>query len=160
VECTINGLGERAGNTSLEEVVMALSLRPDVYGCRHGVDTTKLVALSKCVAEASGILVAPNKAFVGRNAFAHESGIHQAGVIASSSLYEICDPEVVGACRSLPIGKLSGKAGLKSVLEGMGYSELSPVLIERLYEQTMLLADQSGSLTESDLRAIVRGVKG
>ncbi len=155
VECTVNGIGERAGNTSLEEVLMALTLRSDVYELMHGVDTTQLCALSSAVSAATRFVVPPNKAFVGKNAFAHESGIHQAGVLASASLYEICDPNLVGAVRRLPIGKLSGKAGLRALTTRLGY-QLSSQDISELYVRVMAFADRhDGSLCDEDVRSLI-----
>ena len=162
VECTINGVGERAGNTSLEEVVMALTVRSDRFGLVHGVDTTKLVELSRLVEYEYGIVVPPNKAFVGNNAFAHESGIHQAGVLKGANLYEICAPELVGATRRLPIGKLSGKAGLQAALVALGYDSVSSIDIRKIYEQVMRIADSNriGSFSEDELRTAVQTVIG
>ena len=162
VQCTINGVGERAGNTSLEEVVMALTVRSDRFGLVHGVDTTKLVELSRLVEYEYGIVVPPNKAFVGNNAFAHESGIHQAGVLKGANLYEICAPELVGATRRLPIGKLSGKAGLQAALVALGYDSVSSIDIRKIYEQVMRIADSNriGSFSEDELRTAVQTVIG
>ncbi len=155
VECTVNGIGERAGNTSLEEVLMALTLRPDVYALKHGVDTTQLCALSEAVSAATRFVVPPNKAFVGKNAFAHESGIHQAGVLASASLYEICDPSLVGAVRRLPVGKLSGKAGVRALAARLGH-ELSPHEVGELYARIMAFADaHGGSLSDDDVLSLL-----
>lgn len=135
-ECTINGIGERAGNTSLEEVVMALTLRPEQFGVCHQIDTTKLCTLSALVSSASGVAVSPNKAFVGANAFAHESGIHQDGTLKDPRLYEVCDPVLVGATRRLPLGKLSGKAGVLDALKKGGYLPTSAQL-EAIYTDFM-----------------------
>lgn len=158
VECTINGLGERAGNASLEEVVMALTLRPEVFGLGHNIDTAELMAISKVVEAASGIVVAPNKAFVGANAFAHESGIHQAGVSKDPMLYEVCDPALVGNVRRLPIGKLSGKAGLQSALSVLGYPIFAADVLGRIYDTIMQVADRTASLSEAELHEAVASV--
>ncbi len=157
VECTVNGIGERAGNTALEEVVMALTLRPDVYGCTHGVVTRELCTLSELVVATSRVVVPPNKAFVGRNAFAHESGIHQAGVVKQASLYEVCDPALVGAIRRLPIGKLSGKAGVQEALTRLGVVCTSGEL-ERIYAAIMEYADQHQVVPDSVITTIARRI--
>lgn len=120
VECTINGLGERAGNTALEEVVVALKVHSEVFRVQHSFDTTRLCELSKLTANASGVTVAPNKAVVGMNAFAHESGIHQDGTLKDSSLYEAFPPEFVGGVRLLPVGALSGRKGIEAALIAAG----------------------------------------
>ena len=120
VECTVNGIGERTGNASLEQVVTNVSLSPEEFLVWHGVDTTKFCDLSRLVADACGQPVALNQPFVGKNAFAHESGIHQDGTIKDSSLYELCPPEVVGNERRLPLGKLSGRAGIQARLAELG----------------------------------------
>ena len=158
VECTVNGIGERAGNTSLEEVLMAVSLRPEIFGVKHSVDTTKLVELSDLVSRVSGVLVQPNKAFVGANAFAHQSGIHQDGVLKDPRLYEICDPELVGATRRLPIGKLSGKAGLTAAITNLGFYNPTKTQVEKIYDLVMRQADEHGSLTEGELQKLVSQV--
>src|ERR1700687_3743024 len=121
VECTINGLGERAGNASLEEIVMAVKTRKDVFPCVTGIDTTQIVAASKLVSGITGFPVQPNKAIVGANAFAHESGIHQDGVLKSRETYEIMRAEDVGwNANKLVLGKHSGRTAFKARLCGRG----------------------------------------
>ena len=122
IECTINGLGERAGNTALEEVVMALKVRNDIMPYRTGVDTTKIMAISRRVATVSGFAVQYNKAIVGKNAFAHESGIHQDGMLKNRETFEVMRPEDVGLSgTSLPLGKHSGRAALRAKLKDLGF---------------------------------------
>lgn len=159
VECTVNGIGERAGNTSLEEVVMAFTLRPEVYGVVHGIDTTHLCIVSALVARASRLPVPPNKAFVGISAFAHESGIHQDGVLKDPRLYEICAPELVGAVRRLPLSKLSGKAGLAATLVRLGYVPTEPTL-DLAYQQCMAYADVHQALPDDVVHRIVHALTG
>lgn len=150
-EGTVNGIGERAGNAALEEVLMALTLRESSFGVGHGVDTTMLTALSHQVSEACGFVVPPNKAFVGRNAFAHESGIHQAGVLKAAGLYEICTPELVGNVRTLPLSKISGRQGLSAALSRIGYSATSQQL-EELYTAVMQEARTEKQVSDSFIR--------
>jgi 2-isopropylmalate synthase len=158
VECTVNGIGERAGNTSLEEVLMALTLRPDVFPFQHLVDTTALVELSRLVASASGMTVPQNKAFVGENAFAHESGIHQAGVLKAPGLYEICAPELVGASRRLPLGKLSGKAGVQATLVRLGYVP-SDTNVLHVYQAVTAYADLFQAVSDTDVERIAENLR-
>ena len=123
VECTVNGIGERAGNCSLEEVVMALRTRKDVYGLETGVDTTRLFPASRMVTTITGSMVQPNKAIVGKNAFAHEAGIHQDGVLKNKETYEIMCPEDVGIPENdLVLGKHSGRHAFRKRLESMGFT--------------------------------------
>ena len=123
VECTINGIGERAGNASLEEIVMAIKTRKDFFNLTTGIDTTQIYKTSRLVSELTGFPVQPNKAIVGANAFRHESGIHQDGVIKMPITYEIMDPKTVGIpARSLVLGKLSGRHAFKERLAELGYS--------------------------------------
>ncbi|MEO0912445.1 MAG: 2-isopropylmalate synthase, partial [Pseudomonadota bacterium] len=122
IECTINGLGERAGNTALEEVVMAMKVRHDIMPYETEIDTTKIMAISRRVASVSGFAVQYNKAIVGKNAFAHESGIHQDGMLKHAGTFEIMAPEDVGLTESnLVMGKHSGRAALRSKLEALGF---------------------------------------
>ena len=121
-EVTINGIGERAGNTSLEEVVMALKTRQPVFNLETGIDSTQIMRLSRMVSNYTGIVVQPNKAIVGANAFAHEAGIHQDGILKNQQTYEIMKPESVGVNQSLMIlGKHSGRHALKARMEELGY---------------------------------------
>jgi 2-isopropylmalate synthase len=156
VEVTINGLGERAGNASLEEVVMALRTRPTQFpGLGSTVQTEHLTAASRLVSYLTGFTVQPNKAIVGGNAFAHESGIHQDGVIKNPLTYEIMTPQSVGLSgSSLTIGKLSGRRGLGGKLKELGY-ELDAEALDEVYRQAIELADAKKEVTDEDLIALV-----
>jgi 2-isopropylmalate synthase len=156
VEVTVNGIGERAGNTSLEEVVMALHTRRAVFGLETGIDTTQIARVSRMVSNYTGIPVQPNKAIVGANAFAHEAGIHQDGMLKNQDTYEIMRPETVGVSRSrLVMGKHSGRHALKVRLEELGY-ELSQEEIDRAFERYKQLAGQE----EGDHRRRPRSARG
>ena len=156
VEVTINGLGERAGNASLEEVVMALRTRPTQFaGLASRVQTEQIMNASRLVSYLTGFVVQPNKAIVGANAFAHESGIHQDGVIKNPLTYEIMTPQSVGLAGStLSIGKLSGRRGLQSKLRELGF-ELEGEALDAVYRQAIALADAKKEVTDADLLAIV-----
>ena len=155
VEVTINGLGERAGNASLEEVVMALRTRPTQFSYGSGVQTEHITAASRLVSYLTGFAVQPNKAVVGGNAFAHESGIHQDGVIKNPLTYEIMTPQSIGlAGSSITIGKLSGRRGLQSKLTDLGY-ELEGEALDAIYRQAIELADEKKEVTDDDLVALV-----
>jgi len=155
IECTINGIGERAGNTSLEEVVMIMRTRPDKYPYENGIVTTEIFATSRLLGNLTGLPVGYNKPIVGRNAFAHESGIHQHGVIANVKTYEIMTPESVGRPRSeLVLGKHSGRAGLTKRCEELGY-RLSDEDIDQLYVKFLALADRKKEVFEDDLHVLV-----
>ncbi|HVA93194.1 MAG TPA: 2-isopropylmalate synthase [Chloroflexota bacterium] len=155
VECTINGIGERAGNASLEEVVMALRTRADAYGVDTGVDTTQLYKTSRLVTARTGLLVQANKAIVGSNAFAHESGIHQDGVLKERSTYEIMDARSVGLADSnLVLGKHSGRHALKARLQDLGY-ELSNEDVSRIFLRFKDLADKKKQIEDADLLTLV-----
>ena len=154
VECTINGLGERAGNCSLEEVVMALRTRRDHYGCETRIATQKLVPTSRLVATITGIQVPRNKAIVGRNAFAHESGIHQDGMLKERSTYEIIRPEDVGLDRTdLVLGKHSGRAALADRAKALGY-QLTPEQLQTLFDRFKVLADRKKEIYDGDIAAL------
>ena len=154
-EVTINGIGERAGNTSLEEVVMALKTRHPVYGLDTGIDTTQLNRISKLVSNYTGMLVQPNKAIVGANAFAHEAGIHQDGMLKNNMTYEIMKPEDVGLNQSrLVLGKHSGRHALKTRLVEMGHN-LTDLELEKAFNRFKELADRKKVITDVDLEAIV-----
>jgi 2-isopropylmalate synthase len=154
VECTINGIGERAGNCSLEEVVMALRTRSDHYGCETGIVTQRLVPTSRLVANVTGIRVPRNKAIVGRNAFAHEAGIHQDGMLKERSTYEIMRPEDVGLERTdLVLGKHSGRAALADRATALGY-RLSSEQLQTVFEQFKLLADRKKEIYDGDIAAL------
>lgn len=155
VEVTINGIGERAGNTSLEEVVMALHTRRAVYGLETGIDTTNIARISRMVSNYTGIPVQPNKAIVGANAFAHEAGIHQDGILKNQTTYEIMLPETVGLSRSrLVLGKHSGRHALKSHLVEMGF-ELTKEELDQAFKRFKEVADKKKTITDADLEAII-----
>ena len=156
VEVTINGLGERAGNASLEEVVMALRTRPTQFpDLGSGVATEHLTAASRLVSYLTGFAVQPNKAIVGGNAFAHESGIHQDGVIKNPLTYEIMTPQSVGLTGSqLTIGKLSGRRGLQGKLRELGH-DIAGEALDVIYAQAIALADSKKEVTDADLMALV-----
>lgn len=154
-EVTVNGIGERAGNTSLEEVVMALLTRRAVFGLQTGADTTQIARISRMVSNYTGIPVQPNKAIVGANAFAHEAGIHQDGMLKHNQTYEIMRPETVGLNRSrLVLGKHSGRHALKAHLEEMGY-ELSQEELDEAFRRYKELADKKKTITDADLEALI-----
>jgi 2-isopropylmalate synthase len=157
VEVTINGIGERAGNTALEEVVMALHTRRDYYGgILPRIVTEQLVPTSKLVQRITGIHVQPNKAIVGANAFAHEAGIHQDGMLKHRSTYEIMTPQSVGwEASRLVLGKHSGRAGFTARLRELGYGDLPRERVEELYQRFIALCDRKKTVTDADLIAIV-----
>ena len=155
VECTINGLGERAGNASLEEVVMALKTRGDHYGIETGIDTTKIVPTSKMVSQITGMPVQANKAIVGANAFAHESGIHQDGVLKHKQTYEIITPESVGwNTNRMILGKHSGRAALKARYVDLGV-EIQDKDLNAIFERFKHLADKKKDIFDEDLMTIL-----
>ena len=155
VECTINGIGERAGNTALEEVVMALRQRPDVFGVDTGINTREIVRASRLVSSITGINVQPNKAIVGANAFAHSSGIHQDGVLKERTTYEIIDPVEVGAGgSSIVLTARSGRHALRHRLEELGYA-IPDEEFERVHEAFLALADKKKEVYDEDLEALV-----
>ncbi|MEO0938375.1 MAG: 2-isopropylmalate synthase [Pseudomonadota bacterium] len=156
IECTINGLGERAGNTALEEVVMALKVRHDIMPYATGVDTTRLMNISRRVAAVSGFPVQFNKAIVGKNAFAHESGIHQDGMLKNAETFEIMRPEDVGLSgTSLPLGKHSGRAALRAKLEELGF-EVGDNQLRDVFVRFKELADRKKEVFDDDLIALMR----
>ncbi len=155
IECTINGLGERAGNAALEEVVMAMRVRNDILPYRNGIDTTKIIQASRQVARATGFQVQYNKAIVGKNAFAHESGIHQDGMLKHAGTYEIMRPEDIGLSESnLVMGKHSGRAALRSKLAELGY-ELGDNQLRDVFVRFKELADRKKEVFEEDLIALM-----
>ena len=155
IECTINGIGERAGNASLEEVVMALKTRSDVFAVTTGVRTERLYPTSRLVAKETGIHVQRNKAIVGANAFAHEAGIHQHGMLAHRETYEIMQPEEVGFSHSsLVLGKHSGRHALKERMVALGYA-LDEEQLERVFSAFKVLADKKKQIFDADLEALV-----
>jgi 2-isopropylmalate synthase len=156
IECTINGLGERAGNTALEEVVMALKVRGDIMPYYTGVDTTKIMNISRRVATVSGFPVQFNKAIVGKNAFAHESGIHQDGMLKNSETFEIMRPSDVGLSgTSLPLGKHSGRAALRAKLKELGF-DLADNQLNDIFVRFKDLADRKKEVYDDDLIALIR----
>lgn len=155
VEVTINGIGERAGNTSLEEVVMAMHTRPALFGIQHGIETTQIARASRMVSNYTGIPVQPNKAIVGANAFAHEAGIHQDGMLKNNMTYEIMKPETVGVNASrLVLGKHSGRHALKARFVELGYN-LSDDELDQAFTRFKELADKKKVITDADLEALV-----
>ena len=156
VECTINGLGERAGNTSLEEVVMAVKTRRDYFDLDVGVDTTQIVPASKLVSQITGFVVQPNKAVVGANAFAHASGIHQDGVLKARDTYEIMRAEDVGwTANKIVLGKLSGRNAFKQRLQELGIELESESEVNAAFTRFKELADQKSEIFDEDIMAIV-----
>src|SRR5436189_1991057 len=155
VECAVNGIGERAGNASLEEIVMLLRTRAPSMGLWTGIDTTEIARTARLVSRLTGYQVQPNKAIVGRNAFAHEAGIHQDGVLKERRTYEIMDATTVGlASNSIVLGKHSGRHALRKALEEMGY-ELDGQLLNTAFKRFKEIADRKKQITAMDLEALV-----
>jgi 2-isopropylmalate synthase len=156
IECTVNGLGERAGNASLEEIIMGINTRKDYYGdIAHNIDTKQIYRTSKLVSSLTGIKVQPNKAVVGANAFTHESGIHQHGVMNEKSTYEIMTPESIGLSQNrMMLGKLSGKHAFDERLKELGYN-LSPEDVAKAFEKFKALADKKKVVLDRDIEALV-----
>jgi 2-isopropylmalate synthase len=156
VECAVNGLGERAGNTALEEIIMLLHTRQDRLGYTTGAVTTEIARTSRLVSRLTGYAVQPNKAVVGRNAFSHESGIHQDGVLKDRSTFEIMDPASVGIddAQQLVLGKHSGRAALKDALEKLGY-RLDGQALRQAFDTFKEVADRKKQVTAMDLEALV-----
>ena len=159
VECTINGIGERAGNTSLEEIVMILKTRKDRYSeYETSIDAKQIYSTSRLVSLLTGVQVQPNKSIVGANAFAHESGIHQHGVLANKETYEIISPESVGRnADSLVLGKLSGKHAFVDKLKKLGFGDLEESKIDELFGEFKKLADKKKYIVDEDIIALVSG---
>lgn len=156
VEVTINGIGERAGNTSLEEVVMAIETRPNHFDIETNIDTTQITRTSRMVSAYTGMVVQPNKAIVGANAFAHEAGIHQDGMLKNNLTYEIMRPETVGLNASkLVLGKHSGRHAFRVRLEEMGYDNLSLEDLNTAFKRFKRLADKKKVVTDADIEAII-----
>lgn len=155
VECTINGIGERAGNAALEEIVMALKTRKDFFNLTTNIDTTQIYKTSRLVSELTGFVVQPNKAIIGANAFRHQSGIHQDGVIKKAITYEIIDPRSVGIpASSLVLGKLSGRHAFKERLAELGYV-LSDKDFNHAFKAYKELADKKREVTERDIESLI-----
>ncbi len=156
IECTINGIGERAGNAALEEVVMAIKTRSDFHHCQTRIDSKRLVPASRLVSKTTGITVQRNKAIVGRNAFAHESGIHQDGMLKERTTYEIMSPEEVGFSKTdLVLGKHSGRAALADRARTLGYT-LTGEQLQTVFEQFKLLADKKKDIYDGDIMALIQ----
>jgi 2-isopropylmalate synthase len=156
VECTVNGLGERAGNASLEEIVMAVRTRQDVFACDTGIDATQIVPASKLVSGITGYPVQPNKAIVGANAFAHEYGIHQDGVLKHRETYEIMSAEAVGwSTNRLTLGKLSGRNAFKTRLQELGIELGSEEALNAAFKRFKDLADKKREIFDEDLQALI-----
>ena len=156
IECTINGLGERAGNTSLEEVVMAVKTRKDYFGLEVGIDTQHIVAASRMVSQTTGFVVQPNKAVVGANAFAHASGIHQDGVLKARDTYEIMRAEDVGwSANKIVLGKLSGRNAFKQRLQDLGVVLESESEVNHAFARFKELADRKSEIFDEDILALV-----
>ena len=157
VECTINGIGERAGNCSLEEVVMAIRTRSDYFQFHTGINTRRLYPTSRLVANVTGIQVQRNKAIVGQNAFAHEAGIHQHGMLMHHSTYEIMRPEMVGFSKTnLVLGKHSGRHAFRNQVKEMGY-HLNEGELDKVFEAFKALADRKKDIYDADIEALIEG---
>ena len=155
VECTINGIGERAGNASLEEVVMGIKTRKTFFGCKTNINTKEIYRASRLVSNLTGMMVQPNKAIVGANAFAHEAGIHQHGVLKARETYEIMRPQDIGLTESkIVMGKHSGRHALQKKLKDMGY-ELDKDALEKAYQRFLQVADKKKDVSQRDLEIIV-----
>jgi 2-isopropylmalate synthase len=160
VECTINGIGERAGNCALEEVVMALKTRSAFFNCRTNVNTTRLYPTSRLVSSITGVAVPRNKAIIGENAFAHESGIHQHGMLKNAQTYEIMRPEDVGLQRTtLVLGKHSGRHALRERIQKLGF-QVDDAEFERVFTEFKALADRKKELFDGDIEALVLNAEG
>jgi 2-isopropylmalate synthase len=156
VEVTVNGIGERAGNTSLEEVVMTIHTRPQNFPVESNIDTTQITRASRMVSAYTGMPVQPNKAIVGTNAFAHEAGIHQDGMLKHHSTYEIMRPELVGLnASSLVLGKHSGRHAFRTRLADLGYSDLSKEDLNKAFDRFKRIADKKKVVTDADIEAII-----
>ena len=158
IECTVNGIGERAGNAALEEIAVALAVRKDSFGITTNIKLDQLFPASRLLTEVTGAVVAPNKAVVGANAFAHEAGIHQDGIIKNPLTYEIISPETVGVpSRSLVMGKHSGRNALRTNLRDLGFEPTDAELAE-IYRRVTALADESKSVRPRDILGIAHEV--
>ncbi|UCD85581.1 MAG: 2-isopropylmalate synthase, partial [Deltaproteobacteria bacterium] len=155
VECTINGIGERAGNTSMEEVVMAINTRKDIFDLTTNINTQYIYPASRLLSQLTGMAVQPNKAIVGANAFAHEAGIHQDGLLKERQTYEIMTPESIGLpSHTLVMGKHSGRHAFRERLKSLGY-ELSKENLEKAFNRFKALADKKKQIYDEDLEAII-----
>jgi 2-isopropylmalate synthase len=157
IECTVNGIGERAGNASLEEIVMALRVRKDYWQADTGIDSTQIYAASRLIARVTGVKVQPNKAIVGENAFAHEAGIHQHGVLANRATYEIMTPQSIGIPgNQMVLGKHSGKHALEERLRELGIA-VDAAALENIFAEFKALADKKKVVRDRDIEALARG---
>ncbi|QQO09096.1 2-isopropylmalate synthase [Breznakiella homolactica] len=157
LECTVNGIGERAGNASLEEIVMGLKVRKDFYGIDTRIDTAQIYSTSRLVSQVTGVKVQPNKAVVGENAFAHEAGIHQHGVMANRATYEIMTPESVGIPKNrMVLGKHSGRHAFEDRLKDMGYT-VEKETLDAVFMEFKVLADKKKVVSDRDIEALVMG---
>jgi len=155
IECTVNGIGERAGNASLEEIVMSLKVREDHFNARTRIDTTQIYSISRLVAQVTGVKLQPNKAIVGDNAFAHEAGIHQHGVLANRETYEIMTPQSIGIPQSqIILGKHSGRSAFEERLKDLGLTVESGVF-EKIFGDFKELADKKKNVSDRDIEALV-----
>ena len=155
IECTVNGIGERAGNAALEEVVMAIRTRQDQYPYEYGVDTTQIYKASRLLTTLTGVSVQPNKAVVGANAFAHEAGIHQHGVLANKATYEIMTPESIGLTENrMILGKHSGRHAFEDRLRHLGYS-VKKETVDEIFQQFKELADRKKTVSDRDIEALM-----
>lgn len=156
LECTINGLGERAGNAALEELVMSMRTRPDVFAYQNQIDTTQITRASRMVSGATGFAIQPNKAIVGANAFAHEAGIHQDGMLKNAETYEIMTPESVGLVKStLVMGKHSGRAAFRAKLDELGFADIGDNAFQDAFARLKDLADKKKDIFDEDIIALV-----
>ncbi|CCQ91206.1 2-Isopropylmalate synthase [Nitrospina gracilis 3/211] len=156
VECTINGIGERAGNAAMEEIVMALKTRKDFFGYDTRIDTSHIIACSRLVSSLTGFFVQRNKAIVGKNAFAHESGVHQDGYLKKKDTYEIMDPRDIGLdSAELVLGKHSGRNALNKKIESMGY-KLTVEEMDRVFSEFKVLADEKKDVYDEDILAVIQ----
>lgn len=156
VEVTVNGIGERAGNAAMEEVVMALNTRKDYFGLVHGINTKEIYNTSKLVSELTGIKLQPNKAIVGANAFRHQAGIHQHGVINNRATYEIMKPEDIGIIPdTFALGKLSGRNAFELKVRQLGFNNLSPGELSDAFRRFKDLADRKKVVIDEDIRFVV-----
>jgi 2-isopropylmalate synthase len=156
-ECTINGIGERAGNASLEEIVMGLRVRKDYLNADTRIDATQIYAASRLITQVTGVKVQPNKAIVGENAFAHEAGIHQHGVLANRATYEIMTPESIGIPKNrMVLGKHSGRHAFEDRIGDLGY-HVDPETLERIFTEFKILADKKKVISDRDIEALVMG---
>jgi 2-isopropylmalate synthase len=159
VECTINGIGERAGNASLEEIAVALHVRQSLFDAGHNITLEKIYATSRMLSMITGVSVSPNKAVVGANAFAHEAGIHQDGILKNPLTYEIILPEKVGvSSRRMVLGKHSGRNALRARLDELGYT-ISDGELAECYARATEQADASKEVTDRDVISIIHSVR-